>query len=665
MTDGGSILAADFGSVTTRVVLFDVVDGEYRLVARRETLTTRDAPHDDVSLGLRRLLRDMGSAMGRRLTDADGHLITPEGDDRSGVDTFVTTASVGRPMRAVMINMLRDASLQYALRAISGSYIEVVAVLTLQETPVLQDQLNLILLARPDLIVFAGGVDGGPHQAMLRLAEGLRLALQVSDRSIRPQVVYAGNAALADRIEGLLTDLTEVIVADNVMPAYGVTALDSAASAISQAYERYAERFGEGFETIVARSSGIIPTAQAYELMARYLSRERGGNVILADIGSVSALVIAVINDTLYTRMSPQHGLGHSAKSLLETVGAAAIRAWLPLNIRSSELDNIALNRSLRPSSLSDTLRDLYIDQAFLRASLRHLMQEAAALWDGSGDVLPPINTIVAAGAGLTRTGKPAYNLLLIADAIQPAGVTQVVADAYGVMSALGGLARVNAAAAVQLLESDSLDLLGTLISLEGVARLGRVAAKLIIRTGDETIRYDLQSGDVLFLPLPLGYTLDVDIRCQRGMRVMGRSQLRVTVQGGSAGVMFDGRGRPFSAGSTVQERARNLPRWIHAATDDALHAIPSDWLEAVMDDSSVEVIAPAPMSRADRRRLMAKQAAERDAEAFDDADLQSLLTDDPDASQRDGIKALRTPRPADTAATPFTDDDDDLRKLL
>ena len=47
-----TILAADFGSVNTRIVLFDVVDGRYRLVSRAQTLTTADAPVGPVRFGV-------------------------------------------------------------------------------------------------------------------------------------------------------------------------------------------------------------------------------------------------------------------------------------------------------------------------------------------------------------------------------------------------------------------------------------------------------------------------------------------------------------------------------------------------------------------------------------------------------------------------------------
>ena len=81
-----SILAADFGSVNTRVLLFDVVEGEYRLVAQGRSRTTIGSPVDDVHLGLSIVLREMAEATGRRFLDEQSNVIRPEQSDRVGVD---------------------------------------------------------------------------------------------------------------------------------------------------------------------------------------------------------------------------------------------------------------------------------------------------------------------------------------------------------------------------------------------------------------------------------------------------------------------------------------------------------------------------------------------------------------------------------------------------
>src|SRR5271165_6107043 len=104
-----SILAADFGSVYTRLTLIDQVAGQYRLVASSQTLTTAAPPLDNVSIGLTRAIDQLSAQTGRTF-EARGQLILGERADGSGVDQFVATASGGRPMRVVLIGLTADLS---------------------------------------------------------------------------------------------------------------------------------------------------------------------------------------------------------------------------------------------------------------------------------------------------------------------------------------------------------------------------------------------------------------------------------------------------------------------------------------------------------------------------------------------------------------------------
>src|SRR5688572_15238523 len=121
----GSILSADFGNVTTRAILIDLVDGVYKLVARGEGRTTAGFPVGDVSVGLKRVAEQMSAVTGRKLLYEDGQLITPEQPDRSGVDHFVATASTGRSLRTVLIGLVPDVSIASGLRAAAGTYIDI------------------------------------------------------------------------------------------------------------------------------------------------------------------------------------------------------------------------------------------------------------------------------------------------------------------------------------------------------------------------------------------------------------------------------------------------------------------------------------------------------------------------------------------------------------
>ena len=46
------ILATDCGSTTTKAILIELVDGEYRLRVRGEAPTTVEAPYEDVTGGV-------------------------------------------------------------------------------------------------------------------------------------------------------------------------------------------------------------------------------------------------------------------------------------------------------------------------------------------------------------------------------------------------------------------------------------------------------------------------------------------------------------------------------------------------------------------------------------------------------------------------------------
>src|SRR5579871_5735819 len=94
-----SILAVDFGNVHTRALLIDLVEGVYQLVAQAEERTTGSFPISDVGVSFRRAVQQLSNNTGRLFIQKNGALITPEQPDRSGVDAFIATASLGRPLR--------------------------------------------------------------------------------------------------------------------------------------------------------------------------------------------------------------------------------------------------------------------------------------------------------------------------------------------------------------------------------------------------------------------------------------------------------------------------------------------------------------------------------------------------------------------------------------
>ncbi len=576
-----SILTADFGSVQTRVVLFDVVEGEYRVVAHEQGRTTLGYPDGDLNVGLRRLLDNITQVTGRQFHNQIGRIVTPEDRHRNGVDYFITTASAGRPIRAIVVGLVPDISVASALRALSGTYVDIVAEFHLRDGYSDEDRLNAMIVGRPDLVFISGGSDGGAVTALEDILHSVELGLKIQDAELRPPVLYAGNKQLQSIVNEVFGELTEVLISDNIRPRMERETLDSAQVALARAYDEHRETHGEAFAKVSDMSStGLLPTAQSYGLVAEYFARTRGGNIIAVDVGSTSSVLVGSFNGQTNTQISTTKGLGQSAITLVDEVGEQAIAEWLPYYPKGREIRNYALNKLARPASIPMNLRDMFMEQSMMRAAVRQMVSESRKTWKNvsSAGYLPPIDTIIIGGGALNGTGHPAYDMVMLAECIQPTGVTEVKADRLGIIPPMSALARVQPDAVVQILDGNNLEHLGTLISLEGHASKEGIAAKLEIITDDEPVKYNLKVGEVLSLPLPHSFSLTIKIRCQSGFKVNGKRRLKLTLTGGTAGIVIDARGRNLNPPATVEDRIRVLPQWISSATDDELMELPEIW---------------------------------------------------------------------------------------
>ncbi len=588
----GSVLAADFGSVHTRAVLIDLVDGAYRMVARAEGRTTGGFPVNDLTVSLNRVLTALSETTGRSFMSPDGQIITPEQSDRSGVDHFVMTASLGRPLRTVLVGLMPDVSVASGLRAAAGTYIDVVETLSLTDKRTEEEQLNAILLSRPDLIFITGGTEFGAQSPVLRLAEVVRLAFQVADEQRRANILYAGNSKIAERIREMFDGVTGVFIAPNIRPTLEDEHLESAQTQLALAFNRQKAKGGEGFEELNRMSRlGVLPTANSYNLVVDFLGRIYPRGVLAVDIGSAVSTLSASIGGGVATSIRTDIGLGHSAAAMLNIIGTDAVKRWLPFNVASRDIYNYALNKTLRPGVIPMTLKELYLEHALLRAGVQSLVQASRPAWNESPRtrtrlMLPDFALVIGAGSALTRTGHPGYNALLILDAVQPTGVTQLQSDPFGLIATLGPLALVNPEAVVQILDGSNLERLGTAFSVSGLPRAGRTAMKVSIKLSDGTTqRHTVEGGSLWVYPLPIGQKAQVSVSAARGLTIGGKNRVRVTAEGGIVGLIFDARGRPLPLAADVRARAEQLPLWVSQVTGDDVKTIDPLWLEEVVEE--------------------------------------------------------------------------------
>src|SRR5258706_2602461 len=117
-----SVLAIEVGAAVTRVVLFDVVEGQYRFVASGQAPSTAESPFKDVGIGVREAITNLQVVTGTKILAQGGSLISPAQADCSSVDAVVATVSAGPSVKTVILGLLNDVLFSNAPRFAEATY---------------------------------------------------------------------------------------------------------------------------------------------------------------------------------------------------------------------------------------------------------------------------------------------------------------------------------------------------------------------------------------------------------------------------------------------------------------------------------------------------------------------------------------------------------------
>ncbi|HGE71187.1 TPA: methylaspartate mutase, partial [Candidatus Poribacteria bacterium] len=169
-----SILATDCGSTTTKAILIEKRENEYRLIARGEAPTTVEAPVEDVTRGVINAITELEEITNRKILK-DGHIIKPQ-NDKEGVDIYISTSSAGGGLQMMVAGVVRNMTAESAERAALGAGAIVMDVIASNDGRMIHEQVEKIRQLRPDMILLSGGIDGGTVSHIAELAEIIRAA---------------------------------------------------------------------------------------------------------------------------------------------------------------------------------------------------------------------------------------------------------------------------------------------------------------------------------------------------------------------------------------------------------------------------------------------------------------------------------------------------------
>ncbi len=580
-----SILATDCGSTTTKAILIEKKPEGYRLIARGEAPTTVEAPFDDVTVGVLNAVRELEELTGKTFI-RDGRILTPQIDECTGVDAYLSTSSAGGGLQMTVAGVVKVMSAESAQRAALGAGAIIMDVIAVDDGRKDYEKVQRIRQLRPDMILMSGGTDGGTVTHLVELAEML-VAADPRPRlgGMRLPVIFAGNRDARDPVRQLLDGRVDLRIVDNLRPTLERENLGPAREAIHELFLEHVMQQAPGYSKLLSwTSADIMSTPNAVGKIMQTIAAMRGIDILGVDIGGATTDVFSVFNGVYNRTVSANLGMSYSICNVLVETGVANIRRWLPFEMDERDLRNRLRNKMIRPTTIPQTLEDLYVEQAVAREALRLAFEHHKSLARGLkgvqqqrtiGEALTQEDTgktlvnmmeldmLVGSGGVLSHAPRRAQAALMMMDAYQPEGVTMLTVDSIFMMPQLGVLSTIHPEAATEVFERDCLVILGTCIAPVGTSKEGDEVCTL--RMAGET--HQLRFGELRVFPLNEGEKIEVEIRPTRAFDVgAGRGRpLTVTAEGGVVGLVVDCRGRPLALPQRDTERIAKLQTWLKA----------------------------------------------------------------------------------------------------
>lgn len=565
VVDVETILAIDLGSVFTRATLLDVVNGQYHFIASASAPTTVNAPYRDVSESVHVALDQLTEITGRSFADAEHRLILPSQTDNSGVDRLVVTYSCGPELRIVTAGLLSDVSLESAHHLVETLFGRVVEAIGLNDRRRSEAQLDAIIKARPDLVILAGGTEGGASRSIAKLVELLIMVFRLLPQDKRPAVLYAGNQVLASKVREVLSRWTTTYTALNIRPTIDDEDLEPARATLNRVISGIRMRQLGGLEPLAAAASAPpLPFSYAFGRMVRFIARvsESSKRVLGIDLGANHTLFAATEGEKFYVKMLSS-GIGQGLINILGENPLESIMQWLPVHIAPEVVRDYLWNKSLYPTTIPATQESLAIEQAAARYILRQATQKLMANYP---DSYPAFEPILLSGSMFSHAPNAAQALLLLLDGVQPVGISTVILDPYHLLGALGAIAEVNTIAVVQLLESNAFLNLGTVIAPISAAKYGTpiLRVRLEQEKGNPT-HLEVRQGSLVTLPLRPFQTANIHLDAMHHTEIdprFGRKSGSFKIFGGVCGAVIDARGRPLALPKDAARRREMIKKW-------------------------------------------------------------------------------------------------------
>ncbi|MCI6609277.1 MAG: methylaspartate mutase accessory protein GlmL [Ezakiella sp.] len=453
----------DFGSTFTKLTLVDIEKEEIVATAKSYTTVGRD-----VKYGYEKALEELNAKVGH---------------DYEVVKTLACSSAAGG-LKMISIGLVPDLTAEAAKRAALGAGARVINNFAFKLN---SDEFEEIALSNADIILLAGGTDGGNTETIIHNARGL------VEHDVKIPIVVAGNKSTHDEIKKIFAGRNNLYFTENVMPKINEINVEPARETIREIFMQNITK-AKGMRNVETEISSVaMPTPQsvlkAAEALSKGTNNEEGiGDLIIVDVGGATTDVHTIcwgdptkpgvftigLEEPFAKRtVEGDLGMRYSAMSVYEASGMRMLRKYL--DVSQYENPKIEyLKRYEKTSFVSTTEKDIKFDEAMAKICIdlsvkRHagvvepVYSTSGIVYSQRGKDLSEIKYLIGTGGIIVNSEN--YADLLSAATFRPDDLNSLkprfpnyYVDKRYILSAMGLLTMIDKDMAVRIMKKYILD---------------------------------------------------------------------------------------------------------------------------------------------------------------------------------------------------------------
>ena len=456
MTD--RLLVSDVGSTTTKLLLLEVGNREFKALGSVAIGTTVEKPSEDVCIGFFKGLEELSGKTGIELLDESGSLSVP----------YYTTSSAGGGLQILVIALASSDSGSMAKAVAFSAGGVVLDSFAIDDDMPRVEKIRRMKHLSPDLVVMAGGYDNGAIAGVVNMAQLVAFSKpkpKFGDGKL--PLVFCGNPQVRSFITGMLGDLFSLSFAENIRPDGLTFNLKPAISEVHRLFMDHVMQMAPGYSRLSEMTtSPIIPTPAGVDrILERYTSHIKG-NVVLADMGGATTDIFSNIRSGFQRTVAANTGMSYSLSNIIREAGPDRVFVHIP-NVDEGVARNWILSKTLFPTIVPDDETSEAVECAAaaegMQLAWKHHLEisydrsrvgfterakrlgkckfdEAFKTVKGDSFRISDISTIIGAG-GVMAHATPRRAAWILASGFRPKGLTALMVDRHFQSPHMGVLA--------------------------------------------------------------------------------------------------------------------------------------------------------------------------------------------------------------------------------